>query len=67
VSYLQIKQDNSHLRLPLEGKLDLTYRCNNNCRHCWLRILLDSFEKEKELAFDEVRNVVDSACRQYII
>jgi hypothetical protein len=25
-------------RLPLEGKLDLTYRCNNNCRHCWLRI-----------------------------
>jgi MoaA/NifB/PqqE/SkfB family radical SAM enzyme len=21
-------------RLPLEGSLDLTYRCNNTCRHC---------------------------------
>ena len=27
-------------RLPLKGSLDLTYRCNNNCRHCWLRIPL---------------------------
>lgn len=25
-------------RLPLKGSIDLTYRCNNNCRHCWLRI-----------------------------
>ena len=23
-------------RLPLTGSIDLTYRCNNACRHCWL-------------------------------
>jgi radical SAM protein with 4Fe4S-binding SPASM domain len=23
-------------RLPIEGSIDLTYRCNNNCRHCWV-------------------------------
>jgi MoaA/NifB/PqqE/SkfB family radical SAM enzyme len=23
-------------RLPLRGGIDLTYRCNLNCRHCWL-------------------------------
>jgi len=25
-------------RVPLLGTLDLTYRCANDCRHCWLRI-----------------------------
>ena len=56
-------------RIPLEGSLDLTYRCNNNCRHCWLRIPANSPEKENELTFDEIREIVDEArkmgCREW--
>jgi len=40
--YLQELKINNLPRLPLEGSIDLTYRCNNNCRHCWLRIPADS-------------------------
>ncbi|MBN1472347.1 MAG: radical SAM protein [Syntrophaceae bacterium] len=58
-------------RLPLEGNIDLTYRCNNHCRHCWLSIPADSKEKKKELAFDEIRRIVDEAramgCRRWNI
>jgi MoaA/NifB/PqqE/SkfB family radical SAM enzyme len=49
------------VRLPLEGHLDLTYRCNNNCRHCWLRIPPGDPERDRELSFDEIRNIVDQA------
>lgn len=50
-------------RLPLEGQLDLTYRCNFNCRHCWLRIPSSAPERHAELTFDEVRRVIDDARR----
>lgn len=58
-------------RLPLKGSLDLTYRCNNNCLHCWLRILPGAPEKQDELSFDEIRAIVDQAramgCREWAI
>jgi MoaA/NifB/PqqE/SkfB family radical SAM enzyme len=34
-------------RLPLEGHLDLTYRCNNHCRHCWLWLPVNAKEKKE--------------------
>jgi MoaA/NifB/PqqE/SkfB family radical SAM enzyme len=58
-------------RLPLEGYIDLTYRCNNNCRHCWLSLSANAPEKKNELTFDEIRRIVDDAramgCRSWII
>ncbi len=58
-------------RLPLEGNFDLTYRCNNNCRHCWLRIPPDAKEKEAELSFEEIRKIADEAkkmgCRKWAV
>ena len=66
-------------RLPLKGSLDLTYRCNNNCRHCWLRIPPGDYTpsiggrgaKQRELSFDEIRDIVDQAramgCREWSI
>jgi MoaA/NifB/PqqE/SkfB family radical SAM enzyme len=48
-------------RLPLEGSLDLTYRCNNNCRHCWLRIPSTAKEKKNELSFEEIKRIVNEA------
>jgi MoaA/NifB/PqqE/SkfB family radical SAM enzyme len=58
-------------RLPLEGSVDLTYRCNNTCRHCWLWLPPDAPEGKNELSFDELRRIADEAramgCRSWHI
>ncbi len=48
-------------RIPLEGNLDLTYRCNNNCRHCWLRISPKAKERKSEFSFEEIKRIVNEA------
>lgn len=47
------------IRIPLIGHLDLTYRCNNDCRHCWLRLDNGDPARERELSFDEIRRIAD--------
>ena len=58
-------------RLPLDGYIDLTYRCNNACRHCWLYLAKSAREAKDELTFDEIRGIVDQArslgCQAWII
>ena len=58
-------------RIPLEGSLDITYRCNNNCRHCWISIPPDSSKKEKEIRFIDISKIVadarDMGCRRWLI
>lgn len=49
------------VHLPLEASIDLTYRCNNNCRHCWLRIAPSAPEKKKELSFEEIKDIVEQS------
>jgi len=69
--YLESKKLEKFPRLPLKGVLDITYRCNNNCRHCWLRIPPTSQERQKELSLDELIKIVDEArgmgCRRWAI
>lgn len=48
-------------RLPLEGHIDLTYRCNNNCRHCWLWVADNPGQQKKELTLKEIRSLADEA------
>ena len=50
-------------RLPLDGRLDLTYRCNNSCRHCWLWLPSNAPQCREELSFEEIRRIVDEARR----
>ncbi len=50
-------------RLPLDGRLDLTYRCNNTCRHCWLWLPPGAPQGRDELSFDEILRIVDEARR----
>jgi MoaA/NifB/PqqE/SkfB family radical SAM enzyme len=56
-------------RLPLKGALDLTYRCVNNCRHCWLRLSAGSPERQQELTLEEITHLVNEAramgCREW--
>ena len=69
--YVKIKRVDRIPRIPLEGSIDFTYRCNNNCRHCWINIPADSPERNSELSFDEIRSIVDDArkmgCRRWSI
>lgn len=67
-----IQHTNTQLpRLPLEGKIDLSYRCNNQCQHCWLSLPAGAPEKTSELTFDEIRRIADDAramgCRRWAI
>ena len=48
-------------RLPLQGKIDLTYRCNNRCLHCWLLSPDAVANRQNELTFSETRLIVDEA------
>lgn len=58
-------------RLPLEGNIDLTYRCNCNCRHCWLRLPANHRAEKQELSFDDIDRIVGEAramgCRKWLI
>ena len=69
--YVSIRKADSMPRLPLEGNIDLTYRCNNDCRHCWVRLPANAPEKADELSFDEIRHIADEAramgCRKWNI
>jgi MoaA/NifB/PqqE/SkfB family radical SAM enzyme len=58
---LGVKTANNLPRLPFEGNIDLTYRCNNDCRHCWLRIAPNAKEKDDELSFGEIKRIVDES------
>ena len=48
-------------RLPLKASIDLTYRCNNTCRHCWLWTADTEEERARELSTTEWIEVVDQA------
>ena len=58
-------------RLPLKGSIDLTYRCNNSCRHCWLQLPAHAPEQKRELTPGEIRRIADDArsmgCREWAI
>ena len=45
-------------KIPLMGHLDLTYKCNLNCKHCYL-----SPEKKEELSTSEVKNILDQIAK----
>jgi len=66
-NYFKTKELTVLPRLPLKGSIDLTYRCNNHCIHCWLRT--DSVIKE--LTKEEIVALVDEAralgCREWAI
>jgi MoaA/NifB/PqqE/SkfB family radical SAM enzyme len=69
--YVNIKKVEYVPRIPLKGQINLTYRCNNNCRHRWVWIPPDSHEKKNELTFDEIKKIVDETrdmgCREWHI
>jgi len=42
--------------------LEITARCNNNCRHCYINYPADSVSaRQKELSLDQIKHIVDQA------
>src|SRR5512133_2564276 len=49
-------------RVPLSFELELTARCNNHCRHCYINLPAgDPQARRKELAPSEIGDVADQA------
>ncbi|MBU4267944.1 MAG: radical SAM protein [Acidobacteria bacterium] len=48
-------------RALLGVNIDLTYRCNHNCLHCWLWQPADDPSSAGELTFDEFRRIANEA------
>lgn len=59
--FTQTKKLDRFPRLPLEVNIDLTYRCSNDCRHCWLRLPADDPARERELSLEEIKDLADQA------
>lgn len=67
--YLQWEAVERLPRIPLEGKIDVTYRCNNDCLHCWLKAPSNVRESSKEISCEKIKNIVLQAhkmgCRSW--
>jgi radical SAM protein with 4Fe4S-binding SPASM domain len=65
-SYSQRLLDNQGAkRIPLSGTLELTFRCNNRCVHCYVNQRIDDTgEKEKELRNAEICHLLDDLAEQ---
>lgn len=48
--------------LPVHFSLEITARCNNNCRHCYINLPAgDESAREKEITFEEIKAITDEA------
>jgi len=49
-------------RIPFSFELEVTARCNNNCRHCTINLPAgDRVAQDKELSLEEIKEIVDQA------
>jgi radical SAM protein with 4Fe4S-binding SPASM domain len=49
-------------RIPLAFTLEITARCNNNCRHCYINLpAADSHAKSEELTLSEILGIAGQA------
>jgi radical SAM protein with 4Fe4S-binding SPASM domain len=49
-------------RVLISFDLEVTARCNNNCRHCYINLPAgDKLVEDKELCFEEIKEIVNEA------
>jgi len=49
-------------RVPGTFSMEITARCNNNCRHCYINLPAgDKVAKEEEMSFQQIKDIVDEA------
>jgi radical SAM protein with 4Fe4S-binding SPASM domain len=47
-------------RIPLGGGIELTFRCNLRCAHCYI----DHSDLQKELSYTEICSILDQICEE---
>lgn len=60
MDYVERKIDLQVL-IPREANFDLTYRCNLNCRHCWVRIPAGGQVAKQELNTSKIMDIAGQA------
>lgn len=55
----RLKERIGERRLPLSATLELTFRCNLRCRHCYIQCDQASWEADPELTADQWRGILD--------
>jgi radical SAM protein with 4Fe4S-binding SPASM domain len=62
LSDARIWENMGHKRIPISFGLELTARCNHNCRHCYINLPAgEKAAKGRELSFEEIKELVDEA------
>ena len=46
-------------RFPLSGSLELTFRCNLRCAHCYAACGHEGIPQQAELSYAEILNIID--------
>jgi len=56
----RIVHDDIRARVPLQGSIELTYRCNLACTHCWVNLPTgDRAARARELTAAELHRITD--------
>ncbi len=56
----KVHSNASGKRIPLDASIDLTYRCNNNCLHCYCNLPAhDAAARHNELSTEEIKKLFD--------
>jgi radical SAM protein with 4Fe4S-binding SPASM domain len=56
----KVHSNTDRKRIPLDAGIDLTYRCNNTCVHCYCNLPEnDETAKKKELTTEEIKKLLD--------
>jgi radical SAM protein with 4Fe4S-binding SPASM domain len=56
----KVHSASSKKRIPLDATLELTYRCNNNCVHCYCNLpASDKRAIQEELTTEEIKKLLD--------
>ena len=46
-------------RIPIGGSLELTFRCNLKCQHCYVTHCQSDYADQKELTYPEIQTILD--------
>jgi radical SAM protein with 4Fe4S-binding SPASM domain len=68
----RIVHGNVRERVPLQGSMELTYRCNLACAHCWVNLPSgDRSARARELTVAEIHRItdeiVDAGCLWFLL
>jgi len=56
----RIQHGDQRARIPLQGSMELTYRCNLACTHCWVNLPAhDRTARARELTYEEICRITD--------